>query len=114
MNQAGINFVVTELNHVMNKFIPQSNLSSKQVENYILSYSSRVRTALVQNSERFKIKNLSDLTQIKGMIVDTAFFILQQPIDDKGRKFIFAPIKQVESHSFQENNTQQSRHKLGW
>lgn len=58
MNQAGINFVVTELNHIMNKFIPQSNLTSKQVENYILSYSSRVRTALVQNTERFKIKKI--------------------------------------------------------
>lgn len=120
LNDEGLKFVKGEFNHILNKFIPQSNLSEKMVEHIIMSYSRRIRCDLLSNMERFGLKKDSasqtkaDLNQIKNNIVDTAFFILRQPIEDKGRKFIFAPIKQVEQHTYQENSTQPRRSRLGW
>jgi hypothetical protein len=120
LNDEGLKFVKGEFNHILNKFIPQSNLTEKMVEHIIMSYSRRVRRGLVSNMERFGLKKesasqtVADLDQIKNTLTDTAFFILRQPIEDKGRKFIFSPIKQVEHHSFQENSAQPRRSRLEW
>lgn len=126
LNDEGLKFVKGEFNHILNKFIPQSNLTEKMVEHIIMSYSRRIRGDLVSNLKRFGIEKTNpdgtrndsqtkaDLNQIKNNIVDTAFFILRQPIEDKGRKFIFSPIKQVEQHSYQENSAQPRRSRLGW
>jgi len=113
LNDRGLSFVRGEFNHIINKFIIQSNLSEQQVQALIMSYASRIRRNLVANKDVFSIKCIADLDQIKNGIVDTAFYILRQPVDDLGRKFIFSPIKQVEQRTFQENSTQ-SRGRIGW
>lgn len=114
MNPKGLRFALNELNHILNKLIPQSNLIKQEQRDYIMSYSRRVRTGLVTNIENFGIKSLADLDQVKNIIVDTAYFILTQPIDDKARKFIFSPLKVAEQHTFAESNTQPKKHRIGW
>ena len=96
LNDLGLSFVRGEFNHILNKFIIQSNLTEPQVMALIMSYSSRIRRNLVSNIREYNIKSIADLDQIKNGLVDTAFYVLRQPIGDKGRQFIFSPIKTIE------------------
>ena len=113
MNKLGLQFALNELNHILNKFIPQANLEKVEVTEFIMAYSRRVRSSLVTNIEQFEISSIADLDQIKNIIVETAWFLLTQPINDKGRKFIYSPLKTVESHTYGETSTQPKR-KIGW
>lgn len=114
MNKKGLRFALNEMNHILNKLIPQSNLTKQEQRDYIMSYSRRVRSSLVTNIENYGIQSVADLDQIKNIIVDTAYFILTQPVDDKARKFIFSPLKIAEQHTFAESNTQPRKHRIGW
>jgi hypothetical protein len=114
LNDKGIRFIRAELNQILNKFIPMANLDKKEVQTYVMSYSRRIRRNLISNIENFGINNIHDLDQIKNTITDTAFFLLTQPIEDKGRKYAYEPLKHIENLNYETSNSQPKRNKLGW
>jgi hypothetical protein len=114
LNEKGINFAMNELNHVLNKFVVQTSLDVQQVEKFMESYSTRIITAIGCDWDNYGIKSEQDASQIVAVLTDTTNFALRQVIDDKSRKFMYSPLKVVESRSFQENNVSQSRQKTGW
>ena len=113
-NDEGLRFIKAELNQILNKFIPMANLDKREVQTFIMSYSRRIRRNLLSNIEHFGIKGIHDLDQIKNTLSDTAFFILTQPIEDRGRKFIFSPIKHTENVNYDSSSTQPKKSRFGW
>lgn len=114
VNDKGLRFIRAELNQILNKFIPMANLKKNEVQNYVMSYSRRIRRNLLSNIEEFNIRTIHDLDQIKNTLTDTAYFLLTQPIEDKGRKYAYEPLKHIENMNYESSNSQPKKNKLGW
>lgn len=102
MNEKGIEFAQRQFNHFLNKITPTSNLDEKQVVGLIIPYSNRIRRVILTNLRSYGIRSVATLDEVKNDIVEMAFLILTQSINDKGRRFIFGGRKTTEHHTYNE------------
>ena len=100
LNKFGVSFLHREFMHFQNKFAITANLTKEQISLLQLSYCSRLRKVILANREKFGIKIAQDMNEIKNSIAESAFITLSQASEDKGRGFVYSPIKQTETYAY--------------
>ena len=100
LNKVGVSFLHREFMHFQNKFAITANLTKEQISLIQLSYCSRLRKVMLANRVKFGINIAQDMNEIKNAIAETAFITLSQSSDDKGRGFVYSPIKQTETYAY--------------
>jgi len=114
LNDAGVAFLHREFMHFQNKFTITANLTEERISLIQLNYCSRLRKVLLANRKKFGIKIAQDMNEIKNSIAESAYISLSQASADKGRGFVYSPIKQTETYAYRSDEKPQQKSKIGW
>ena len=114
LNKEGVSFLHREFMHFQNKFAITANLTNEMISKLELSYCSRLRKVLLANRKKFGIKIAQDMNEIKNSIAESAYISLSQASEDKGRGFVYSPIKQTETYAYRADEKPNQKNRIGW